>query len=451
MAAHDLGIVSSNEKIHKLCREIATEYNYSVRTWKNLDEFVGGPEDCLYIVAEPANPDSASSITETAQAIKQLGNNPALACVIGRMKDADDLEFLRKSGANLIVLASEVETTSRIEFSITQTLSSSYHPIKATDLEPGVPLTFDLFHLMPQRRKFLPFAFVGDNLTADKVTKLHEIGEFYIRRQDVARFQQYVNALAQGSRQAFIRRSRAQFLMLASAYGDLVLNLTDRSGHASFQKGTEMFENVSRIADELLICLGSGHKGNSSDMWEVINQSAIETFGSIERAPAVASYAALMGLTLNQGDLKNLMIGALMADVGLLFLAPSTCRKIRRGELATLKDDELKAYRQYPLSSLSAILERKIGLPEKLRTILTAKFECADGSGFPKGLKGGKIPIESQLIQLADMLDQRTRIQFGRPRIAMKDAWREIMAREMSEMKRFSPKLMEDVKVFFAN
>ncbi len=450
MAVHDLGIVSTNDKIINLCRQIASEYHYSLRTWRNLDEFVGGPEDCHYIVAEPPNPDSAASITETAQAIKQLGNNPTLACVIGRMKDDGELEFLRKSGANLIVLASELEGTSRIEFSVTQALSSNFHPIKATDLEPGVALTFDLFHLMPQRRKFLPFAFVGDTLTTDKVARLHEIGEFYIRRQDVAHFQQYVHSLAQGSRQSFIRRSRAQFLMLIAAYGELVLNLTDRSGHASFQRGAETFENVSRIADELLICLGSGHKGSPGDMWEMINQSVIETFGSIERAPAVASYAALMGLTLDQGDLKSLMIGALMADIGLLFLPPSTCRMIRRGELAALKGDALSAYRQYPLSSLNAILERKIGLPEKIRTIMTAKFECADGSGFPRGLKGGKIPIESQLIQLADLLDQRTRIQFGRSRIAMKDAWLEVLSHEIVEMKRFSPKLLEDVKVFFA-
>lgn len=62
------------------------------------------------------------------------------------------------------------------------------------------------------------------------------------------------------------------------------------------------------------------------------------------------------------------------------------------------------------------IIERIIGsgglrhLPDSdiLKNIVLCHHECLDGSGYPKGLRGGEVPIEARIIAVADIYDALT-------------------------------------------
>ena len=51
---------------------------------------------------------------------------------------------------------------------------------------------------------------------------------------------------------------------------------------------------------------------------------------------------------------------------------------------------------------------RHVGDVDVLRNIAQYHHEAIDGTGYPKGLKGGEIPIEARIIAVADVFDALT-------------------------------------------
>ena len=75
------------------------------------------------------------------------------------------------SGADMIMLEDELFLTSKLEFAMLQTMKACFFPVKASDIVLGKPVPFDLYHLLPQRKKFLKFVFSGDEVEKAKAFK----------------------------------------------------------------------------------------------------------------------------------------------------------------------------------------------------------------------------------------------------------------------------------------
>jgi response regulator RpfG family c-di-GMP phosphodiesterase len=290
-------------------------------------------------------------------------------------------------------------------------LRAQYLEIKSNDLRADSVIPFEVFHLLPLRQKFLPFIFNGDTLDAKKQAKIQDIGEIYVHRKDAGAYKTYVAAAIDMSAQGLSKRCRAQFLALYVSYSSLVFLLTDQSETASFKEGGALLKNCRDLCDELL-----GTLAEFGNAWDIINNSTIGEFGSVERAPAIAAYAALFSLQLGMDKVSDTMLAALLSDLGLLFLPSPILIKIRNDQIAQLTPEERALYQKYPTQSLAVILDRKIALDDKLRTIVVSIKERGDGKGFPKGTQGHKVPIEAQMIQFSWDFDRRTLLRLGKQR-----------------------------------
>lgn len=115
----------------------------------------------------------------------------------------------------------------------------------------------------------------------------------------------------------------------------------------------------------------------------------------------VAALANSMASTLNlsqtqRGELAN---AALLHDMGLLF---NSDRVLSRHE-GLLSPDEVSGYRAHPIKG-----QELVSPSEELRGIghiIRHHHEEFDGSGFPDGLAGDRIPLASRIIHLADYID----------------------------------------------
>lgn len=409
----DLGILSDNPKVVARCEAIAKEYGYTFKIWKTVDQFLEEKDFPKFLIASqkdpagnPLRPSELAQVVRTGAAAESF-----LACVVPTMVSKDEAAFAKKCGASLVLLDSEILDTGKFEFICTQTLRSRFLPVKAVDLLPGVALMCDLYHLMPQRKKFVKFAWIGDEPDSNKLEKMLQVGELYFERESADAYKQYVLKTADRSVKGLAKRCRAQFLSLYSGFSTLAFQLSNQSEHASFGEGQALLKRCKELCDELL-----GTLAESGKAWEVINNSAIGDFGSIERAPAIAAYTGVFGLRMGLENVSDLMITALLADLGLLFLNPKILKKIRDGAMATFTQEERGEYEAYPLKSLEIVLGQKLSLSEKLRTVLTSTQERVDGKGFPKKPPEDRIPREAQLIGFCREYDLRTLIRLGRPR-----------------------------------
>ncbi|MFB3117767.1 MAG: HD domain-containing phosphohydrolase [Myxococcota bacterium] len=109
----------------------------------------------------------------------------------------------------------------------------------------------------------------------------------------------------------------------------------------------------------------------------------------------VAQHANRMGraLDLDEKRLQNLHFASLLHDVGMLKIDKST----HKSEKACTKHAEL-GYRMLA----------RIRLWEDVAPIVHHHHEWYDGTGYPEGLAGNDIPLESRVITVCDSFDSMT-------------------------------------------
>jgi hypothetical protein len=348
--------------------------------------------------AEDASQNGAACLSELVQGTKQLQPAAFVLVIAGDALSKDDGTFLRKSGAGLVVLKTELTTTGKLAFALSQILRSAYIPVKVSELVVGVETPFALYHLLPQRGKFLLLHPSETELSAEKYEKMKSVAEYYIRRSDCTNFNRYVKETAQDSEGGLALRCRANFLALQQEFTTLVMSITDRSEVVSFGEGQDLLGRCRRLCEELLANLSAYPKA-----WEVINLSSIGEFGSVERAPAVTAYCALFGIHLDIQGLPELMLVALLGETGLLHLPESLLDKLRTG--VACSDPEKELLSQVPTLSLKVILDKKISLEDKWRKVLVRTRARADGDA--------RVTKESQLLHLARLFDQKSLLRVG--------------------------------------
>ena len=406
---YDLLIISPDPKEQEALNSICGEFDYSGIAMRSFEKFRANPIEAGFIlISNKATPEN-SSLAEIVQMVKTLVPSSPIAAIGPANIMKDQAKFIKKSGALITAFDTELFETSKFAFAINQILKASYLPLKLADLVVGTTVPFTIYHLLPQRKKFLPCHFAGDEITTAKLEKLKKINEYYLHRSESLAFKDYIDKTTDISQVGLAKRCRANFLALQTEFTSLVFSLTDQSEFTTHTAGIELFNRIKKITEDLL-----GNMEGLPDAWTIISGSAIGEFGSLERAPALAAYCGIFGTRLKQKKISETMIIGLLSNLGLIFLPASITEKIRNR--IKMDEEETQIYSGFPNRSMKMILDRKIPFDEKSRAHLLGAYERADGNGFPNGISELRLTTESQLIRFAREFDQATLIRMGETR-----------------------------------
>lgn len=117
----------------------------------------------------------------------------------------------------------------------------------------------------------------------------------------------------------------------------------------------------------------------------------------------VMNYALKLGqsLSLSPEDLSLLEYGAMLHDIGKIGIDDRIIRKP-----GPLSPDELIIMREHPV--IGAKMIEDIPFLSEVRPLVLYHHERYDGNGYPDGLFHDKIPINAQIIAIADTFDTMT-------------------------------------------
>lgn len=423
----DFVTISTNSEIIKRANEVASFFNYSHELFDSVDTLAGKYDDCevRFVMLSTEGLASKEAAAGMVQVARQIINNAFILAVVSQKLDPQSASFIKKSGANAVLLENEITESSKLEYLTSQKIKAPYIPIKSSEIKLNTTLDFQVFHLLPRNQKFLPAIQKGVPVSENKMQKLNEVGEVYVARDDIEKFKNYLVAHPDLTAAGLASRCRAQFLLLQENYVDLVLLLSDQSSLSSFDLGKQLMEKCETLADELMNSLGA-----VGDAWEVIDNAAVGSFSVVERSPAVASYAGLFSLMADIGKQNEIMIAALISDVGLLELDPKISKKLHNGQLDQLKEDERSQYEKHPIISLNLALSRKINISPHMKNIILCTHEYHDQKGFPNRPQAGRIPEEAFLIQFSEIVDQASLIKMGQARPPIRELRMKILERE---------------------
>lgn len=124
----------------------------------------------------------------------------------------------------------------------------------------------------------------------------------------------------------------------------------------------------------------------------------------------VSEYACALAeeLSLPQRRVENLKIAAMLHDIGKLGIEESILNK--PGKLTTTEYEKIK---QHPEIGVKIIKE--IDFLKDASTIIMHHHERIDGMGYPKGISGNDICMESCILSVADVYDALTSDRPYRP------------------------------------
>jgi len=389
---------------------------------------------------------SQDMIVGDVQVLKQMCPAASIMAVANGKMNPSQISFLKKSGANLVVLENEYFHTSKFEYIATQTILTSYVPVKPTDIVKGKTAPCLIYHMLPLNRKYLPVLVEGQEISESKVSKIAEVGEVYIKKSDVDKFAAYAATIEDKSAAGLTRRCRMEYLKLVNSFNDLVFLLTDQAEYASFDTGKKIYERCRELASNLLVGLSS-----IGDPWDVINNASTGGFGSVDRAPAIAAYAGLLSLQSSIGESVDVMICAMIADIGLLDMNPKASKKMRQDNFAGLNAEEIADYEKHPIISLNQALSRKLQISDLMKSIILATHERNDGKGFPHKLKIQKIPEEAMLIQICELVDRDTIVKMGKERKNVKNVRNEVYKSQEKETTIFPLTFLLKIKEGFVS
>jgi diguanylate cyclase (GGDEF)-like protein/putative nucleotidyltransferase with HDIG domain len=131
-----------------------------------------------------------------------------------------------------------------------------------------------------------------------------------------------------------------------------------------------------------------------------IEAKDLNTHGHCERVADLAcAIATRMGV--NGPMVFWYRVGALLHDIGKLVVPAELLNKPGR-----LSEEEWALVRRHPVAGAEML--RDVDFPWDVRPIVECHHECWDGSGYPHGLAGERIPLAARIVCVADVYDVLT-------------------------------------------
>lgn len=134
---------------------------------------------------------------------------------------------------------------------------------------------------------------------------------------------------------------------------------------------------------------------------------------------ALLSIETARQIGLSDEVIENIRWAALLLDLGEMIIPTDVLQKS-----TILTNEERKIIKDHPY--VGAKFLRWSNRMNKIAHIIYAHQERYDGSGYPRGLKGDQIPLESRIISVADTYDAMTNVRLHRDSFSHEKAIAEI-------------------------
>jgi putative two-component system response regulator len=145
----------------------------------------------------------------------------------------------------------------------------------------------------------------------------------------------------------------------------------------------------------------------------------LHDFSTGKHVDQMARVASFLGtkLGLDAGWVHLLRLAAPMHDVGKIATPSEILRK--PGPLTPEEREEMK---RHTTVGYEILADSKSELLRLAASIALTHHECYDGSGYPRGLAGGEIPIEGRITAVADVFDALLSNRCYRPALSIDEA-----------------------------
>lgn len=182
--------------------------------------------------------------------------------------------------------------------------------------------------------------------------------------------------------------------------GQLPTDLDASSGILEVNQLAEAFQDAARTVAQSRTQLEEAYVDFAQSMIHALEARDAYTAGHSRRVSGY-SYDIACEMKLDEELLETIRVGALLHDIGKIGVPDSILGKHDR-----LSEEEFEVIRQHPVIGQKILAG--LGAFDRYIPIVELHHENHDGTGYPHGLAGFKIPLEARIVHVADAYDAMT-------------------------------------------
>jgi putative nucleotidyltransferase with HDIG domain len=198
------------------------------------------------------------------------------------------------------------------------------------------------------------------------------------------------------------------------------------------RKRNEELETVNRTLEMTNVTLEGSHLSVIGALVGALEAKDKHTQGH-STATMLHAVSLARKFGLSEEDVTAIQLGALFHDIGKIGIPEQILCK--PGALTPEEWNEMREH-----STIGANLLAHVPTLERVRPIVEAHHERYDGTGYPHQLKGDDIPLEAQIVALADSFAAMTATRAYRPAMSKAAALAEL---RRSKGTQFAPAVVE--------
>ncbi|MEA3374377.1 MAG: HD domain-containing protein [Campylobacterota bacterium] len=318
---------------------------------------------------------------------------------------------------------------------VKQTINQEFLPVSPKKLAIDDVLDFDCFI-----KRFNGYAIIleaGTPITRELKEKIDEHRFLYVQQREVDQYRAYVAEKAELDEESEEKKGVdidtlfENLLESLNACKDidqqvaLIYQTALSLMEAYFSAGNEeiMLKYIELYSDALIgIFDGSEYR-----LGEFLDDMP-DSYDDASHNVNVSFLGVLLGreLGLSNLQLHELSIAGILHDIGKVRIDPKILNKD-----SSLDSDEFEAVQEHSVFSVEIAKYNGVSSANVLSAI-RYHHEKLDGSGYPEGLEGNKIPLMAQMIGICDIFDALTTDHTFRARYSSFDALK-LMKREMAQ------------------
>ena len=288
-----------------------------------------------------------------------------------------------------------------------------FRSVKLIDVSPETKLEFDTYIYLPANNKHIKFTSSGTSLSRERAERLksHQVGSLFVPAPEMKKFYEYTSNRLKEIRSSSDLSETERAERLKSSVRDLFGSIFSEAVDST-ESGKGLVSEGQKIVKSYLTTDGGQ---NWFSRFQAISADTVDSYS---HASNTAAYATLFAIGLNLPNVEEIAMAALLHDLGMARVPKEILDK-PRNQWTPAETEKFQKHIDY---TMDIIREKKLILSDLVRKAIMQHHEKFNGTGYPKGLAGTRIAVEAQLLVIADLFDELTTIQPGRPRMTPNQA-----------------------------
>lgn len=374
---------------------------------------------------------------ELSQYASQLNHGLTIILLVNKLLSKEG-NFARKCGAVLIMDRKNI-LTNRMLYLIGVLRKRTFRTILTRDLPPDTVFSVNLYYHISSSNRYLPFLLEGTPFNQDKREKIQslKVKHLYVLESDLSMFlsdlRNQHNALYFSETLSSIRNQ----------YRQLLIQLFDLSTDGMITFGKELYDKGLEIASQLEKLID-----RFPDHATCLQELPYPRWSTIAHSLNCGIYAIIFAKHCQLPARKEIVFAAMIHNVGFSEINQDLLN-INESNLSPL---ELEEYKKHVQISLEILRKKMMPFTPLIETIILQHHENFDGTGFPFGVAGENLLLESALVSLIGSYDYFNTVRPGEKALTASEAWqalREHHNESTSLNKKYHPKLLTQLDEFF--